>query len=130
MGGGVSAGVVVAALVMAPVLQILHDAYGIGSRELAAPQASLMASVTQGILDPNAEALPWDFVAAGVVIAIVIIIADRILEARKAPFRAPVLAVAVGSVLLGERLVTGQLVGGAIVFLGLALVRRERPRPS
>ena len=40
-------GVAVAALVMAPVLQLLHDNTpgGIGGRELAAPQAGLFASL-------------------------------------------------------------------------------------
>ena len=54
-------GVVVAAFVMAPILQLLHNAYGIGSRELAAPQASLFASLARGFFGD--ESLPWGLVA-------------------------------------------------------------------
>ena len=38
-------GVVVAALAMAPILNLLNDAYGIGSKGLPAPQANLMGTV-------------------------------------------------------------------------------------
>ena len=45
-------GVAVAALIMAPVLQLLHDYTpgGIGGKELAAPQAQLFASLARGFL--------------------------------------------------------------------------------
>ncbi len=99
-------GVIIGAACIPLVLKLLHDSYGIGTdahlpdelkgQPLAAPQASLMASVTRGILDPNAAALPWNLVGLGALIAVVIIVADKILEARKSAFRAPVLAVAVG----------------------------------
>lgn len=89
-------GVIVGAFCIPPVLMVLHKAYTIGSEDLAAPQASLMAAVTRGILDPNSAGLPWGLVALGAAIAVIIIIVDKILEVRKAPFRAPVLAVAVG----------------------------------
>src|SRR5204863_6603202 len=41
-------GVVVAAFVMAPVLNLLHDAYGIG-KKLGAPQANLMKTIAEGM---------------------------------------------------------------------------------
>src|SRR5690606_19798860 len=37
------------ALIMAPVLNLLQQAYGIGSKTLPAPQANLMASVAKGL---------------------------------------------------------------------------------
>jgi len=89
-------GVIIGAACIPLVLKLLHDAYTIGSKDLAAPQASLMASVTQGILDPNADGLPWNLVGLGAAIAVTIIVIDKFLEARKSAFRAPVLAVAVG----------------------------------
>ena len=45
-------GVAVASLIMAPILQLLHENTpgGIGGRELSAPQASLFAELTKGFL--------------------------------------------------------------------------------
>ena len=87
-------GVVVAALVMAPVLQLLHDAYGIGSRELAAPQASLFASLARGFF--GGEALPWGLVGLGAAIGIVVLVADTLLGRRGADFRLHLMPIAVG----------------------------------
>jgi putative OPT family oligopeptide transporter len=86
------------ALVMAPVLNLLLNAYGIGERTaahpkaLAAPQATLMASVAKGIFGGD---LPWGMIFIGVLIGAAIILVDQYLKSRDAPFRAPVLAVAV-----------------------------------
>lgn len=41
------------ALIMAPVLNLLAEAYGIGSKTLPAPQAMLMASVAKGLFGGN-----------------------------------------------------------------------------
>jgi putative OPT family oligopeptide transporter len=92
-------GAVSSALVMAPVLNLLADAYGIGvateakPNALAAPQANLMASVSKGLFGGQ---LPWDMIAIGAVIGIAIIVLDEVLKARGAKFRTPVLAAAVG----------------------------------
>ncbi|MEE9212044.1 MAG: oligopeptide transporter, OPT family [Phycisphaeraceae bacterium] len=111
-------GVLAAALVMAPVLTALLRAYGIGpitvegQQALAAPQATLMASVAQGVF---ARDLPWDLVAIGAAAAVVVIVIDLILEIRGTAFRAPVLAVAVGLYLpLG--LATALLAGGLVAW--------------
>ncbi len=58
-----------AAVSMAFVLQLLHASYGIGSAELAAPQATLMATVIDGVLT---QSLPWALVFVGIAIAVVI----------------------------------------------------------
>jgi putative OPT family oligopeptide transporter len=87
------------ALVMAPTLNLLNDAYGIGVPSdahpdpLLAPQATLMASVARGMFG---GVLPWNMVAIGVGIGIAIIVLDEILRTRGSNFRTPVLAVAVG----------------------------------
>lgn len=92
-------GAITSALVLAPVLNLLAKAYGIGvpSAEhptpLIAPQATLMASVSRGMFGGT---LPWDMIAAGVAIGAAIIALDEILRARGASFRTPVLAAAVG----------------------------------
>lgn len=89
------AGVVVAAGVMAPVLQVLHDAYGIGSRELAAPQASLFASLARGFFGD--ERLPWGLVALGAAIGLAVLGLDALLARRRAPgFRLHLMPIAVG----------------------------------
>jgi len=65
------------ALVMAPVLNLLLAAYGIGERTaehpaaLAAPQATLMASVAKGIFGGH---LPWGMIGVGALIGIAIIV--------------------------------------------------------
>jgi putative OPT family oligopeptide transporter len=87
-------GVLAAALVMAPVLQLLYQAYGFGAGgELPAPQAVLMASVAKGVIEGG---LPWPMVAIGAVLGAAIIAFDLYLQRRGSEWRAPVLAVAVG----------------------------------
>ena len=92
-------GAVSCALVMAPVLNLLDKAYGIGvpsaahPNPLLAPQATLMASVAKGMFG---GALPWGMVWTGAAIGAAIIVLDEILKARGARYRAPVLAAAVG----------------------------------
>ena len=58
-----------AAVAMAFVLKLLHTSYGIGSEDLAAPQATLMATVIDGVLT---QSLPWGLVFVGVAIAVVV----------------------------------------------------------
>ncbi len=86
-------GVIAAAAILAPVLTLLHDAYGIGTKLLPAPQAGLMSAVAGGVFRGD---LPWGMIAVGAGIATAVIIADVGLERTKARFRMPVLAVAVG----------------------------------
>lgn len=106
-------GVVVAAFAMAPILNLLNDAFHIGSIGLQAPQAGLMASVAEGVFKGG---LPWVIVGAGAAIAAVVIAIDLALEKRKARFRMPVMAFAVG-VYLPFSLSTPILLGGIIALL-------------
>jgi putative OPT family oligopeptide transporter len=92
-------GAVTSALVMAPVLNLLLHAYGIGvptaehPDALLAPQATLMASVAKGMFGGE---LPWTMIAIGGLVGAAIIGWDLWLKHRGSTFRAPVLAVAVG----------------------------------
>lgn len=62
-------GVTAAALAIGGTLYILDSAWGFGSDELGAPQATLMKLIVEGVMGGN---LPWGLVAIGVCIAIVV----------------------------------------------------------
>ena len=51
-------------------LALLNTAFGFGSRQLAAPQAGLMAALAQGIVGGN---MPWPLVGVGVLFGIAMI---------------------------------------------------------
>lgn len=60
-------GVVAAALAIGGTLYLLDSAWGFGTGELTAPQATLMKLITEGVMDGN---LPWGLVFIGAFIAI------------------------------------------------------------
>ena len=62
-------GVVASALAIGGTLYILDSAWGFGSEELAAPQATLMKMIIEGVMESN---LPWGLVFIGVFIAIIV----------------------------------------------------------
>ena len=110
-------GVGVASLVMAPILQLLHENTpgGIGGRELAAPQAGLFASLANGFFgDGN---LPLDMVAIGAVLGILILTLDYFLFDKNKPggFRLHLMPIAVG-MYLPFGLSTPILIGGLIAW--------------
>lgn len=109
-------GVATASLVMAPILQLLHNNSdgGIGGRELPAPQAGLFASLADGFFGDGQ--LPWNLVAIGAVVGVVILLIDRVLEQRNAPFRAYLMPIAVG-MYLPFGLATPILLGGIVAHL-------------
>ena len=115
-------GTLSAAIVLGLVLDILHTAYTIGSPTLSAPQATLMKSVADGVFSDN---LPWNFVAIGALIGIVIILIDIRQEMVGADFRVPVLAVAVG-IYLPIELSVPIFIGGMINHIGQG-AETERP---
>ena len=86
-------GVTVSAITITFTLNVLHSAYTIGSEILPAPQANLMKVIVEAVFNKN---LPWNWIYTGVIIGFIIIVIDEVLEYRKANFRMPVLAVAVG----------------------------------
>jgi len=86
-------GVVSAALTLGIVLTLLHEAYGIGSSDLPAPQAVLMTNVAKGVFEGNLE---WGMIYAGAILGLIIILIDQYQAYKKADFRVPILAVAIG----------------------------------
>ena len=64
---GLLIGVVASALSIGFTTLYLHRVFGIGSEAIAAPQATLMATIIKGLLSQN---LPWGLVMVGVFIAI------------------------------------------------------------
>jgi putative OPT family oligopeptide transporter len=104
------------ALIMAPVLNLLAQAYGIGDPtrpgSLQAPQATLMASVAQGLFGGK---LPWNMIIAGGVIGALVIAFDSWLKSRNSTFRVPVLAAAIG-IYLPLELMVPIFLGGLLAY--------------
>ena len=123
-------GVIAAALVMAPVLTLILEAYGIGvpteahPDPLAAPQAQLMAAVAGGVFGGG---LPWKMVGIGMGVAAAIIVLDVILEKRDSAFRTPVLAVAVG-IYLPFELSVAIFLGGLLAWAADRFHKRASQR--
>ena len=92
-------GILAAALATGGVLYLLNAAWGYGSAELPAPQATLMKMVVEGVMEGN---LPWTLVFCGVFLAIVVEI-----------LQIPVLPFAVG-LYLPVHLSTPMMAGGLI----------------
>lgn len=62
-------GTVVSAVTIGFVLYLLNAAWGFGTPELSAPQATLMKMIVEGVMGGN---LPWTLVFIGVFIALVV----------------------------------------------------------
>ena len=107
------------ALIMAPVLNLLAQAYGIGAptpehpNALSAPQATLMASVAKGMFGGE---LPWTVIGIGAVVGAAIIALDEVLKAKGSSFRVPVLAAAIG-IYLPLELMVPIFLGGLLAYL-------------
>lgn len=65
---GELAGVICAGLAVGGVMYLLDTAWGFGSSQLPAPQATLMKVIVEGVMGGN---LPWTMLFAGIGIAIV-----------------------------------------------------------
>lgn len=113
-------GCVVGALVIAPILDILYNAYGFTgamprdnmdlAQVLSAPQATMMKTIAEGIFAHN---LAWNMIVIGLVLGVVIIIIDMILQSMHSKFRLPALAVGMGIYL--PPAITTPLILGALL---------------
>jgi putative OPT family oligopeptide transporter len=121
------AGSVAGALVIAPVMTLLLKAYGFagqpgaGPNALPAPQANLMASVANGVFKGD---LPWNYVFAGMAVAVCVIALDLYLQKKASSFRTPVLAVAIGFYLPFELSVP--IFAGGLIHHALKLYNERR----
>lgn len=95
-------GAVVSALAIGGVLYLLNQAWGFGTEELTAPQATLMKMIVEGVMGGE---LPWGLVFIGVFIAIVVEV-----------LRIPVLPVAIG-LYLPIQLSTCIMIGGIVRWI-------------
>lgn len=125
-------GVVAGSAVVAPILQLLFEAYGIGgvfpregmdpSKALAAPQATLMASVAQGIFEHK---LDWALVMIGIGIGFIMVLIDRlILAPRKSEYRLSALAIALG-IYLPLDVVLPLITGGLISYFARRSLKKQ-----
>jgi putative OPT family oligopeptide transporter len=64
---GLIIGVLVSAFVIGITTIYLHQVFGIGSQAIAAPQATLMATIINGLLSQN---LPWGLVLIGIFVSV------------------------------------------------------------
>jgi putative OPT family oligopeptide transporter len=119
-------GVVVAAFVMAPMLNLLNEAYHIGSEKLPAPQANLMGTVAFGVFEGG---LPKTIIALGAAIAVGVIVIDSLLARSGSKFRTPVMAFAVG-VYLPFDLNVSIFLGGVISWLVTRALDRAEASPE
>jgi putative OPT family oligopeptide transporter len=119
-------GVVVAAVAMAPILNLLHNAYTIGTGSLPAPQANLIGTTAFGVW---LGGLPWGIIGLGAGIAVVVIVIDSWLTARGSKVHVPVMAFAVG-VYLPFDLNPPIFLGGVVAWLVARALDRKKASPE
>jgi putative OPT family oligopeptide transporter len=96
---GVLVGAIASSFLMAPILNLLIAGYGIAGTPtaragaLAAPQAFLMAKVTQGVFHGG---LPLGTIATGAALAAILGFSDRYLERIGSKWRTPIMPAAIG----------------------------------
>ena len=96
-------GSVVGSVAIAPVLNLLYQAYGFTgamprpdmdpSVALSAPQATLMTTIAHGVFHSDMD---WTYVLIGIVVGIACIIVDRVLKATTSTLSLPPLAIGMG----------------------------------
>ena len=106
-------GVVAAALAIGGTLYLLDSAWGFGTEQLAAPQATLMKLIIEGVMN---NSLPWTLVFIGVFIAVAVELVGI-----------PVLPFAIG-VYLPVQLNACIMVGGLIRLALDKLKRKEEEK--
>ncbi len=122
-------GVLVASCVVAPVLELLFQAYGIGgvvprpgmdpAQSLGAPQAALMAAISGGAFG---HSLPMTDISIGMIIALIAIVVDERL--KKIGLRLPILAIGIG-IYLPPEIPTAVVIGGILNYIcKLNLIRQ------
>ncbi len=124
-------GVIAGSLVIAPVLELLYEAYGFTgavpradmdpSLILSAPQATLMSTIASGIFNENLE---WTYILIGFVVGAICIIADVVLRKTtngKKSF--PPLAVGIG-IYLPATISTALFLGALISWISSSKIKK------
>lgn len=128
-------GSVAGAVAIAPVLNLLYQAYGFTgalpraemdpNAALSAPQATLMTTIAQGIFDSSMD---WNYILIGVCVGVVAIIVNLILKSTTASLTLPPLAVGMG-IYLPPTLEVPLIVGSFMsYFVGRYLIARAKMR--
>lgn len=122
-------GTIVPAFIIAPTMQLLHLAYGIGTparegvKALKAPQGVMFEKLIRGLF--GAGDIPWTLVGIGAAVGLAAILIDRLfLEPRKSKFRLHAMPLAVGMYL--PLSVTAPLLIGGFAYLWV--VRKSKKR--
>ncbi len=129
-------GCLAGAVAIAPVLNLLYEAYGFPgalpragmdeAQALSAPQATLMSTIAKGIFNNNID---WSYIIYGVIFGIIVIIIDILLKkSSNAKYSLPPLAVGIGIYLPPE--LESPLVIGAVLsyFVHKYLKKRAQSR--
>lgn len=116
-------GCIVGALVIAPVLNLLYEAYGFTgalprpdmdpSLALAAPQAALMTTIAQGIFSSQ---LAWEYIFVGLALGVVLVFIDVLLKKNTKSLSLPPLAVGM-AIYLPPSIPTPLIVGAVMGYL-------------
>ena len=126
-------GCIIGAIVIAPVLNLLYEAYGFpgamprpGMDEaaaLSAPQAVLMTTIATGIFTAK---LAWEYIYIGIGLGVVLVVVDQLLKRNTKSLCLPPLAVGMGIYLPPS--VQTPLIVGAII--GYILDKKIRARAA
>jgi len=129
-------GCIVGAFAIAPVLNLLYEAYGfVGampragmdeSQILSAPQATLMTTIAQGIFSHN---LDWNYILFGIGVGIVIIVVDLLLKKNSVKYCLPPLAVGMG-IYLPPTLEMPLIIGAVMSYLVCRYLRNRATQQS
>lgn len=125
-------GVIASSLILAPIFQLLFEAYGFGdvmprdgmdpTQALSAPKAAIMASISQAIFT---QSMDWTMVIIGVGLGIIVVIVDKMLKKAESKWRFPILAVAVGMYM--PLVVTAPvMIGGIIAALSQKTLSKSK----
>lgn len=129
-------GCLVGAFAIAPVLNLLYEAYGfVGampragmdeSQVLSAPQATLMSTIAKGIFSHN---LDWNYILFGVGVGVAVIIVDLLLKSNSAKYSLPPLAVGMG-IYLPPTLEIPLVLGAVMSYFVLRYLRNRATERS
>lgn len=125
-------GVLASSVVLAPIFQLLFEAYGFGevlpregmdpTQALSAPKAALMAAVSQAIFN---QSMDWSMIITGISLGIVVLFIDRALKKAESKWRFPIFAVAVG-IYMPLDVTVPLLIGGILAALSQRVLQKSK----